>query len=130
MYGAYTAYCMAGSPSEFEDEHGTYPAIYASEVHDTSRNGVESTSRHSRWVRVDPRTVGQSTGLIDKNDKLIFEGDILDATWNTPNDPMRFVVCWMNTKFAGFNLLGINNLAFEIIGNVHDSPELLGVKTP
>ena len=133
VYGAYTAYCMAGSPSEFEDEHGTYPAIYASEVHDTSRNGAKSTSRHSRWVRVDPRTVGQSTGQPDAAAKTIFEGDLLQDV-----DGGVCEVAW-NKRICGWGFRYGNGkpiIAFEhlfmagmltetIIGNIHDSPEML-----
>ena len=83
---------------------------------------------------VKPETVGQFTGLTDKNGKKIFEGDILES------DSERFVVDW-DDEFSGFYLTDVNprhqgvamfaNVADDgyIIGNVHDNPEMLNNET-
>lgn len=74
-------------------------------------------------TEVIPSTVGQYTGLTDKNGKRIFEGDIIRA-WGFPKDTLTIQVMWYD-KHAGFNLMGLNTEAFEIIGNIYDNPELI-----
>lgn len=98
--------------------------------------------------RVDPATVGQFTGLLDKNGKKVFEGDIVTFGQN---------VYQITFECGSFSLLdsegrmipkigGINDYCYsfgrlydecmwedgwaydiEIIGNIHDNPELLEV---
>ena len=91
---------------------------------------------HSYDHRVIPETVGQYTGLTDKNGKKIFEGDILDHTIQAEVLTNRGVVAWdcenarwalqLNTMKPCFYMH--NPKAVEVIGNIHDNPELLEVQ--
>lgn len=89
---------------------------------------------------VDPSTIGQFTGLTDKNDKKIFEGDIIDASdtwWNAcgpaGHDSPIIPVEWDENNcgfspFANYDCdCGVYIVAWqcEVIGNIHDNPELL-----
>lgn len=81
-------------------------------------------------IQVDPKTVGQSTCLLDKNGKTIFEGDIVDSWADLDRQYLREVVygssCGLEFKpLTGFTLCKNNAKNFEIIGNIHDNPTLL-----
>ena len=85
------------------------------------------------WWAVDPETVGQYTGLEDKNGRRIFEGDIVDHHAQGNIIVNRGVVKWdekngrwahrLNTMEPAFSLF--NPAAWEVIGNICDNPELL-----
>ncbi len=79
---------------------------------------------------VDPATVGQYTGLKDKNGREIYEEDIIKtdfsyATWigfvhfNKGN--VELVDSDKNGQYLTLSVLS----DIEIIGNIHDNPELL-----
>lgn len=77
-----------------------------------------------------PETVGQYTGLTDKNGKKIFEGDILSyaeeiETRSRGKETLKGVyeVKFEYCGFSPLDCLACNHL--EIIGNIHDNPELL-----
>ena len=101
---------------------------------------VKKTDEYdNEGYHIDPETLGQYTGLTDKNGKKIFEGDILKISEGNDEDDYvirkvyayRGVLCvdyW--TPDWDFNALAFldndTGYVFEIIGNVHNNPELLG----
>ncbi|MCH5210427.1 MAG: hypothetical protein J1F01_05620 [Oscillospiraceae bacterium] len=79
------------------------------------------------WVEVIPETVGEYTGSPDKSGNKIFEDDIVRDTFNGEilfikylSEYMRFVPV---RKGIIFRI--ISNSRMEVIGNIHDNPELL-----
>jgi formylmethanofuran dehydrogenase subunit C len=84
---------------------------------------------------IDPATVGQCTGLRDKNGTLIFEGDIIRCISRSDMANMvvifecgefRMVLCEKYENYiTGGGFYAIRCFDKEIIGNIHDNPELL-----
>ncbi len=75
-----------------------------------------------------PSTVGQYTGLKDKNGKKIFEGDIVKTENPKPFKPYIRPVVYATTSFIwGDYVLGEfeHPEKLEVIGNIFDNPELL-----
>lgn len=84
----------------------------------------DKTNRMS-GTAVDPSTLGECTGLTDKNGQLIFEGDIIDHRGE------RYVIKYLEKymRFSPTNHRAIFSVfdytQSKIIGNIHDNPELL-----
>jgi hypothetical protein len=99
-------------------EHNAYIVPYYNEI-------KEAQMMHS----VEPETVGQFTGLFDKNKNKIFEGDIVK---------LDVMICPITFRDGAFQMIFRKEQGasvaiqdrlrrFEIIGNIHDNPELLTI---
>lgn len=103
--------------------------------------GCVNLWHEGKWIEVIPRTVGQYTGLKDKNGTKIFEGDIvqtnkfflsvgLNAKYVIEYDVK--IACFIGTMQKSyvkhFTTFQNDSDQFEVIGNIHDSPELLNAE--
>lgn len=108
-----------------------YPNIANADVEYMLENFRDNSTGIDTYITIIPEKIYQCTGLKDKNGKLIYEGDIVEVI----NCRGANAIVEYNTERAKFKLNGkkfspsalehIRNDYFEIIGNVHENPELL-----
>lgn len=90
---------------------------------------IETIIRAS--FRMIPETLGQWTGLKDKDGTGIFEGDIIKGSWNT-RLVIYFDSCCLQFRAREIGSTITHSIdyyrghnGYEIIGNIYDNPELL-----
>ena len=82
-------------------------------------------------ITVGPDTVGQFTGAIDRNGKEIYEGDIVLAKSAGEHRKCQVVYAEhscnfiLYTKIGPWFMRGEIDSMLEVIGNIHDNPELI-----
>lgn len=110
------------------ESYGVEPFLYSLIIE------LEYQDKIEIWrYPVKPETVGQYTGLKDKNDKEIYEGDVIslrDEEWEddiiknviVKYEPGSFFVYFSGFKYS---LWSCYDYDMEIIGNIHENPEIL-----
>ena len=101
-------------------------------VGDTYANIVEKSTEVMCTVLTN--TIGQCTGVTDKNGNEIFEGDIVKTSHGGSTyyakiewDDGSFWVTNHDIQMPSY-ISEVSKTYLEVIGNIHDNPELLEVK--
>ena len=95
----------------------------------------ENDVKNTLEAEIEKKTVGQYTGLTDKNGKKIFEGDILESRYDEdyPDDVCYEVVLWYDNGWCIRESGSTPDRLEEeellkysvVVGNIYDNPELL-----
>lgn len=97
-----------------------FPALPAEMCNEYGVTGIE----------IDYKTIGQYTGLTDKNGKKIFEGDIVKRHWFDRDCIYRIdydngLAAFIGQRDASYTTFDYDAAEFEVIGNIYENPELL-----
>lgn len=87
------------------------------------------------FVEKEDLKIMQCTGLKDKHGKLIYEGDVVykKGSKNWKNEKLLSKVIWSSNSAAfmisdenGLHQMPTNSNNIEILGNIYETPELIG----
>ena len=112
------------------DGNGVYTAVL-----------IEESFYDRRIVEADEIVIEQYTGLKDKNGTEIYQGDICSFTSKTGKHTgvverldnlagfgLRMVKNNFRYTFSNLDTMGVNLDTLEVVGNIHENPELLEEK--
>lgn len=98
-------------------------------------DGIQPPSATPEDFEAEPESIAQYTGLQDRNGKKIYEGDIIGGSNGSINGyewPFKLQIEW-DKKACGFNTPKWRDMNkthyYDVVGNIHDNPELGGSKT-
>ena len=126
------------SVDEYNEEEGKWKYGYLIEDKGDSfiiNQVIEANEQYitiGSWYPVNPATLGQSTGLKDKNGKEVFVGDIIKCTRGCPHE-VYLEKEYGGTFIGGMPAVYLKDLREgyawteheEIIGNIYENRELL-----
>ncbi len=97
--------------------------IISDSIMQIERQNPRLWAKFDCWVKVIPETVGQFTGICDKNGEKIFEGDIVESPYGT-----RGVVEWHRETCAFLVNIGddyqtMDDCPYKVISNIYDNTE-------
>lgn len=111
--------------------HNNKSYIYYEEIDEMCQTGSWLNG-----IEVIPETVGQDTGLCDKNGNRIFDGDVVAGLIFWQNEKKNGIVDFRDGSFGliwyrgdiemFYPFTSMCNIEYEVIRNIHDNPELLG----
>lgn len=90
---------------------------------------LDEDSESNEWIVNNDLVLMQSSGMIDKNGKEIFDGDVLGSIDGMLNGVVKYnskLVMWTNDLLLYNNFEKLWSIADsrEIIGNIYENPEL------
>ena len=116
--------------------------VYGSLTLKTSSPRIAFYNKVGYWIEVEvvPESIGQYTGLKDKNSKKVYDGSIIEGhtfderfnekqigeiAYNEDRHGFVFIPIRMKSKNLYYPLFAV--ITCEVIGNIYDNPELLEV---